>query len=116
LRADSYRSPSSIAAAIPVSWSVTEVLIITDDPPGMRARTASRAATKSSTTSTLKPCSSRATTVAASDSSSGSLVKRSDCSTVVILAPSCRDTAEDEDLRVASHPLMASRRSLSIDV
>ena len=63
-----------IASAIPVSCSVIEVLVITEEPSGMRARTASRAASRLSTTSTLNPCSSSATTVAASVWSSGSAV------------------------------------------
>jgi hypothetical protein len=76
LRADSYRWPSLIASAMPVSCNVTEVLVITEEPSGMRARTASRAASRPSTTSTLNPCSSSATTVAASACSSGSAVYR----------------------------------------
>jgi hypothetical protein len=66
-----------IASAIPVSASVTEVLVITDEPSGMRASTASRAESRSSTTSTLNPCSSSATTVACSTCSSGNVVNRS---------------------------------------
>src|SRR5580704_18498583 len=62
---------------MPVSASVTEVLVITDAPCGMRSRTALRAASRSSTTSALNPCSSRAVTVAAIIGSSGSVVKRS---------------------------------------
>ena len=50
----------------------------------MRASTASRAASRSSTTSTLNPCSSSATTVAASVCSSGSVVKRSGVTVVLI--------------------------------
>jgi hypothetical protein len=42
-----------IASAIPVSASVTEVLVITDENSGMRASTAWRAASRSLTTSTL---------------------------------------------------------------
>jgi hypothetical protein len=74
LRADSNRSPSLIASAMPVSWSVTEVFVITDDPSGMRASTAERAASRSSTISTLKPCSSSATAVSAIVLSSGRVV------------------------------------------
>jgi hypothetical protein len=59
---------------MPVSCNVTDVLVITEAPSGMRARTIVRVASKSSTTSTLKPSSSRATTVAASVWSSGSAV------------------------------------------
>jgi len=57
-------------------------------PPGARApavaRTALRAASRSSTTSTLNPCSSSAVTVACSASSSGSVVKRSGMAVVLI--------------------------------
>src|SRR5260370_12464427 len=42
LRADSYRPPSSTAPAMPVSSRVPEVLVITEDPWGMRASTAAR--------------------------------------------------------------------------
>src|SRR5712692_5451094 len=42
LRADSYRPPSLTAPAMPVSSRVTEVLVITEDPWGMRASTAAR--------------------------------------------------------------------------
>ena len=46
-RADSHRPPPSlIASAIPVSARVTEVLVITDEPSGMRASTAARAASQ----------------------------------------------------------------------
>jgi hypothetical protein len=84
-RADSHRpSLSLIASAMPVSASVTDVLVITDEPSGMRASTASRAASRSSTTSTLKPCSSRATTVACSSCSAGSVVKWSGVTVVLI--------------------------------
>jgi hypothetical protein len=77
-RADSHRSPPSlIASAMPVWASVTEVLVITDAPSGMRASTARRAESRSSTTSTLNPCSSSATTVACSACSSGNVVNRS---------------------------------------
>src|SRR5215472_14105050 len=50
----------------------------------MRARTASRAASRSSTTSTPKPCSSSAVTVASSACSSGRVVKRSGMAVVLI--------------------------------
>src|SRR5204863_4425950 len=73
---------------MPVSASVTEVLVITDEPWGMRASTASRTASRSSATSTLKPCSSRATTVACSACSSGSVVKWSGVTVVLIAGPS----------------------------
>ena len=62
---------------MPVSASVTDVLVITVEPCGMRASTAWRAAGRSSTTSTLNPCSSSATTVVASVFSSGRAVNRS---------------------------------------
>jgi hypothetical protein len=88
LRADSHRLPPSlIASAIPVSAKVTEVLVITDEPSGMRASTAVRAASRSSTTSTLNPCSSSATTVAASACSSGSEMKRSGVAVVLTAGP-----------------------------
>src|SRR4029077_335007 len=92
LRADSYGPPSLIASAIPVSWSVTDVLVITEEPCGMRARTASRAASRLATTSTLNPCSSSATTVDAIVSSSGCVVKRSAVPVVVkvVLLGGCR--------------------------
>src|ERR1700733_693602 len=69
---------------MPVSASVTEVLVITDAPCGMRSRTALRAASRSSTTSALNPSSSRAVTVAAIIGSSGSVVKRSGVVIVLI--------------------------------
>ena len=69
---------------MPVSVSVTDVLVITDEPCGMRARTASRASSRSRATSTLKPCSSRATTVAWSVCSSGSVVKPAGAAVVLI--------------------------------
>jgi hypothetical protein len=50
LREESYRPLLFIGSAIPVSCNVIEVLVITDEPAGMRARTASRAALRSSTT------------------------------------------------------------------
>src|SRR5258708_40212372 len=50
----------------------------------MRTSTASRAAPSASTTSTLTPCSSSATTVAASVYSSGSAVKRPGVAVVLI--------------------------------
>src|SRR4249920_2694420 len=74
-----------MASAMPVSSSVTEVLVITEEPRGMRARTAARAPSRSSTTSTLNPCSSSATTVAVRVASSGSAVKRSDDWVVVMI-------------------------------
>jgi hypothetical protein len=87
-RADSHRLPPSlIASAIPVSASVTEVLVITGEPSGMRASTAARAASRSPTTSTLNPCSSSATTVAASACLSGSVVKRSGMVVVLTVGP-----------------------------
>ena len=55
-RTESYGPPSLIASAMPVSSSVTEVLVIPDAPRGMCARTASRAPSKSSTTSTRSRC------------------------------------------------------------
>src|SRR5215471_20158639 len=73
---------------MPVSAKVTEVLVITDEPSGMRASTALRAASRSPTTSTLNPCSSRATTVACSTCSSGSAVKLPGVCVVVIGRPS----------------------------
>jgi hypothetical protein len=73
-----------IASAIPVSASVIEALVITDEPSGMRARPAFRAASRSSTTSTLNPCSSSATTVTCTLFSSGSVVNRSGTAVVLI--------------------------------
>ncbi|HEY1000933.1 MAG TPA: hypothetical protein VGD83_14940 [Streptosporangiaceae bacterium] len=73
---------------MPACVSVIDVLVITDAPCGMRASTAWRAASRSSTTSTLNPCSSSATTVAASVCSSGSVVKRSDVSVRLTMDPS----------------------------
>jgi len=46
MRAESYEPPASIASAIPVSSSVTDGFVITREPSGMRARTASRAASR----------------------------------------------------------------------
>jgi hypothetical protein len=74
---DSYGPPPLIASWMPVSWSVAEVWVITDEPSGMRASTASRAASSSSMTWTLNPCSSSATTVDSSVALSGSVVNRS---------------------------------------
>ena len=42
LRAESYGPLSSIAPLIPVSCSVTEGLVMTEEPSGIRARTVSR--------------------------------------------------------------------------
>jgi hypothetical protein len=67
---------------------VTEVLVITDEPCGMRASTAWRAASRSLATSTLNPCSSRAVMVAASICSSGSVVNRSGAVVVLMSGPS----------------------------
>jgi hypothetical protein len=92
-RADSYGPPSLIASAIPVSARVTEVLVITDEPSGMRASTAARAASRSSTTSALNPCSSSATTVACSVLSSGSVVNRPGTAVVLIYWSSLRQIA-----------------------
>src|SRR5580700_3243859 len=78
---------------MPVSARVTEVLVITDDPSGMRARTAWRAASRSSTTSTLNPCSSRAVTADAITCSSGSVVNRSGVAIVLIGWSSLGDSA-----------------------
>src|ERR1700751_4019170 len=78
---------ASPGSAIPVSVSVTEVLVMTDAPAGMRASTASRAASRLSATSTLNPCSSSATTVAWSPCSPGSVVKRSDAEAVLTAVP-----------------------------
>src|ERR1700730_9165998 len=69
---------------MPVSGTVTKGLVITVAPCGMRARTASRAASRSSTTSTLNPCSSRAVTADAITGSSGSVVNRSGVAVVLI--------------------------------
>jgi hypothetical protein len=90
-RADSHGpAPSFIASAIPAWSSVTEALVITDEPSGMRASTASRAASRSPTTSTLNPCSSSATTVACSAGSSGSVVKPSGMAVVLTAGPPLR--------------------------
>ena len=62
------------------------MLIITDEPSGMRSSTRSRAASRSSTTSTLNPRASRARTVSASVPSSGSAVNRSDVWIAVLMA------------------------------
>jgi hypothetical protein len=87
-RADSHRPPPPlIASAIPVSASVTDVLVITDEPGGMRASTAARAASRSPAASTLNPCSSSATTVAASACPSGRVVKRSAMAVVLTTGP-----------------------------
>src|SRR6266571_3102614 len=110
LRADSYGPPSSIASAIPVLASVTEVLVITEEPLGMRARPAARAASRPSTTSTLNPCSWSATTVAASVWSSGSVVKRSGAWVVLIVGSSFKPYPErlplaGAQLETATHAL-----------
>jgi hypothetical protein len=59
---------------MPVSSSVTDVFVMTEEPCGMRASTACLAASGSSTTSTPNPCSSSAVTVAARVASSGRAV------------------------------------------
>src|SRR5580704_13059446 len=87
-----------MASAIPASCRVTEVLVITDDPCGMRARTAWRAASRSSTTSTLNPCSSRAVTADAITDSSGSVVNRSGVAIVLIGWSSLGDGATLRDV------------------
>ena len=87
VRAESYGPPLLTASAMPVCSSVTEVLVITDEPRGMRVSTVWRAVSRSSTTSTLNPCSSSAVTVAASVCSSGSAVKRLGVWVVVIAGP-----------------------------
>jgi hypothetical protein len=95
-RADSHwPAPSLIASAIPVWSSVTEALVITDEPSGMRASTAWRAASRSPTTSTLNPCSSSATTVVCSAGSSGSVVKRSGMAVVLTTGLLCADRARE---------------------
>src|SRR6185437_7724263 len=96
-RADSHwPAPSLIASAIPVWSSVAEALVITDEPSGMRASTAWRAASRSPTTSTLNPCSSSATTVACSAGSSGSVVKRSGMAVVLTAGPPLRSSSAPE--------------------
>jgi len=93
-RADSHGpSGSLMTSAIPVSLNVIEALVITDEPRGIRASTASRAASRSSTTSTLKPCSSSATTVACRTRSSGRAVNRSDAAVAVMCSPSSMQSA-----------------------
>src|SRR6202034_2688020 len=77
-----------------VSASVTEVFVITDEPSGMRASTAWRAASTSSTTSTLNPCSSSATTVACSARSSGNVVNRSGTAGALICYSSLMQLAD----------------------
>src|SRR5262245_45022629 len=70
---------------MPVSCRLAEVFVITDEPSGIRARTASRAASRPSTSVTPKPFASRAATVPARVWSSRSAVKALGGGSVVVM-------------------------------